>query len=183
MPYNFFVVTKTDATSQEKEELYQYLYSQGLIKDYNEIMEHSNAMIDEWIRTAFPLPLFLVAIATINAVCICAVIVKRSMADMSKYYLIGCTQRRGVGAIVLSLAALFVVPGVLNLLSVLCFPNFLREPHTAGIDYILDARCVIPVMLYLAALLVVIAVLPVAMYSRYSPMRFYRKQAVILQFT
>lgn len=174
-PANFFVVFKNGAGGNEKEEIKSYLETYGMVSDYDEIISNSNEKISEWVKGTFPLPLFMITIATINIICINAIVIKRSMNDHSKYYLLGCSRRKGIFIVILPLTAVFSIPALLNILNVLFFPNFFRAKSAAAMDYILNANSSIPVFLYLFAIILILTLMPLAFYRRYSPLDFYRR--------
>ena len=174
-PTNFFVQFEKNATSGEKQDIYDYLMNSGMVRTYTEIIENTNKKIEEWIKGSFPLPIFLLAIATVDIVCICMVILARSMAENSIYYLLGSTIKKGVETIVLALSAVFSLPCILNILGVMLFPNFLRADRIAKIDYIFDLSAIYPIITYMVAVIILISFLSLNMYRKYSPMNIYRR--------
>ncbi len=175
---NFYVAFDEDASEAERRELIACLEQVGTAAEHGEIIATSEAELAEWVATALPIPLFLIIISTINIVCISTVIVKKSMADISKYYLIGCSKRRGVALISVPLAAVFSFPCVFNLLSIFCFPNFLRAGEAASkIDYILNFGTAALVGAFFVLLMAIVSILPYAFYRRFSPISFYRRHA------
>lgn len=175
-PRNFFVTFTDECSPTQYDAVVAYLRSRGFVSDYHYIVEETEEDIREWIREQFPLPVFLLLIATINIVCICVIMVKRSMPDMAKYYLIGCTKTKSAWLITSTMAVIFSIPAVLNLLGALFAPNFLRYQLNHYIyDYRITAACVYPVVGYLGVILMIVRILPYIYYRRYSPFAFYRR--------
>ena len=173
---NFYVVYDDYADQQDILQVEQYLIQYGSITDYETLLENSEHSIREWVISAFPLPLFLIAVATISVICICTVVVKRSMADHSKYFLIGCSKRKGFFAIVAPLTAMFSIPCVLNVISILWMPNVLRAgDRSALVNYIIRPTAVLPILVYGLLVLAVLYLIPWLFYRRYTPITFYRR--------
>lgn len=173
---NFYVVFREDASESERAELIAFLESNGMIASYEKIIQDSNAFIKDWIAGAFPLPVFLIIISTMSIICICAVIVKRSMPEYSKYYLMGCSKRKGIALIASPMALLFSTPCVLNLISVLWMPHFLRAgKRTGAINYLLGVDAAIPILIYLVLIMSILYIIPVLFYRKHSPLTFYRR--------
>lgn len=172
---NLYVIFNDDATADEKEQLMSFLESKGVVAAYEKIIDDSNEAIDSWVATALPLPLFLLIIATINIISISTVIVKRTMPEYSRYYLIGCTKRKGIGLIAMPLSIIFVIPCIVNIISIACCPNLFRAGNRTGaITYLFKANTVIPLIIYLALIVVILTVIPTVFYKKYSPLLFYR---------
>ncbi len=173
---NFYIAFDKKASDSERRELIAFLEETGTVETYDGIIANSEAELAEWVVTALPLPLFLIIISTVNIICIATVIVKKSMADLSKYYLIGCTKRRGAMLITAPMALIFSLPCVFNLLSIALSPNFLRAGgRTSMIDYIFDFGTSALVGAYFLLLLVILAVLPTVFFRKFSPISFYKK--------
>ena len=173
---NFWVVMDETSSVQERENLNNYLASCGMIAEYDDIIEASDIQIRTWLSNAFPLPVFLIIVSTLCVICICTVIVKRSMSENSKYYLLGATKRRGVMILTLPLAFFFSAPCLLNIASAVWFPDFLRAgKRTAAIDYLIGLDAAVPVILYCALLMAVVTLVPTIIYRRYSPIELYRR--------
>ena len=175
-PYNCYIVFDENASEENLAELNSYLESQGVFAPYSKIISDSKKEIDEWLHLTFPLPLFLTVVCAISILCICTNITQRSLNEYSKYYLLGCTKRRIVFLVTAPMLIFFVLPSVLNLLSVLVFPNFLR----AGDDYykqnyILDYRAAILVLGYFGVLSALLIIMPKLFYRNYSPLSLYRR--------
>lgn len=172
---NFYVVFNDGAAGGEKEQLISFLESKGAVASHEKIMNDSNEVIASWVASALPLPLFLLIIATVNIISISAVIVKRTMPEYSRYYLIGCTKRRGIWLIAMPLCVIFSIPCVINIISITCCPNLFRAgDRTGAITYLFDAYTVIPPIIYLVFLIIVLTVIPAVFYKKYSPLLFYR---------
>lgn len=172
----FFVRFCGGADAATVTEITDYLMSRGKLVGYEKIIEDSNVKIDEWIKKALPLPMFMLAIATINIICISAITVKRSMNESSRYFLVGCSTRRSIFTISATMAASFSFPTVFNILSVSFFPNFLREDSYSAIDYMLDASCSWIALLYMLIVVLIVTLIPIVLYRKYSPLEFYRRQ-------
>jgi len=123
---NFIVDIKENATTAEKDEILNYLSRYGIYATYDEIIQNTNDAVDEEIRENFPLPVFLLLISTVSMICVSAVAIQRSMHEHSIYYLIGCSKKRSITTIILSLLLLFCIPCIMNLLLAFFWPNFLR---------------------------------------------------------
>lgn len=172
---NLYVIFNDDATADEKEQLMSFLESKGVVATYEKIIDDSKEVIDSWVATALPLPLFLLIIATVNIISISAVIVKRTMPEYSRYYLIGCTKRKGIMLIAMPLSVIFSIPCIANIISITCCPNLFRAGNRTGaITYLFEANAVIPLVLYLALIIVILTVIPTIFYKKYSPLLFYR---------
>ena len=174
---NCYVVFDENASAAERDELIRHLESLGTFAPYEKIIADSNEDIDEWIRLAFPLPVFLAAVCTISILCICTVIIKRSMNEYSKYYLLGCTKKRVIYLVTAPMIFFFGVPCAANLLSVLAFPHFLRagDMYFYKQDYILDHRAALLVICYFAVLAALLVIMPKMFYRKYSPLSLYRR--------
>ena len=172
---NFYVVFKENASAGEKEQLISFLESKGVVATHEKIMNDSDEVIDSWVATALPLPLFLLIIATINIISISTVIVKRTMPEYSRYYLIGCTKRKGIGLIAMPLSVIFSIPCVINIISITCCPNLFRAGNRTGaITYLFEANTIIPLIIYLALIVCILTIIPTLFYKKYSPLLFYR---------
>lgn len=171
---NFFVCFKENATPTEKNEVISYLQFYGSCIDYDTIINNSNNYIDEWVRIAFPFPLFVITILTLSIICVSAVIIKRSMNEQSKYFLIGCTKKRSIATIISTLSILFSIPCIINIICAVFFPTFLRLSNQNN-NYILDISCVYPVFIYLLFIVAILTIMPIAFYHKHSPLSFYRK--------
>lgn len=174
-PRQFFVAFKEDATAAERENIMLYLEANGNVRNYTQIVSATENKLENIATEQFPLPIFLIAIATINMICICAVIIKRSFPDMAKYYLLGCTKARFAGVIAGSLSAVFSLPVILNMILAIWFPNFIRKAMNRGVDYILDFGCIFPVVLYVCCLIGILILMPMLFYRKYSPLDLYRR--------
>lgn len=173
---NCYVVFSEQASETEKQEVIRYLQTYGAVVDYDTIMENSEQSIREWVARAFPLPLFLIVVSTISVICICTVIVKRSMADHSKYFLVGCSKTRGFWAIVTPLTVMFSIPCLLNTISILWFPDLFRAgDHSALINYVIRPNAIIPVIGYEILMVAVLYLIPWFFYRHYTPIAFYRR--------
>jgi len=176
-PYNCYVVFDENASKEDLADLTRYLESQGVFAPYSKIITDSNKEIDDWLYLSFPLPVFLAAVCTISILCICTVIIKRSMNEYSKYYLMGCTKRKIIYLVTAPMIISFGLPCAINLLSVLVFPHFLRagEMYFYKQDYILDHRAAIIILIYWGALAVLLVIMPMMFYRKYSPLSLYRR--------
>lgn len=173
---NFFVVFEEDVTAAERDAVIRYLEANGNVRNYAQIVEATEEDIANIVTEQFPLPLFLLAIATVNMICICAVIIKRSLPDMAKYYLMGCTKARFTGCVAVSLSAVFSVPAVLNVILAVWFPDFIREEWNRGrMAYLLDAGCIFPVIVYVCLLVGILSLMPILFYRKHSPLELYRR--------
>ncbi len=172
----FFVRFRDGADVATVTAVTDHLMSLGKLVGYEKIIEDSNVKIDEWIKNALPLPMFMLVIATINIICISAITVKRSMNESSRYFLVGCSTRRSIFTISATVAASFSFPTVFNVLSVSFFPNFLREDSHSAIDYMLDASCSWIALLYMLFVVLIVTLIPIVLYRKYSPLEFYRRQ-------
>lgn len=152
-----------------------FLESKGVVATHEKIINDSNQVIDSWVATALPLPLFLLIIATINIISISTVIVKRTMPEYSRYYLIGCTKRKGIWLIAMPLSVIFSIPCIINIISVTCCPNLFRAGNKTGaITYLFEANTIIPLVIYLALIIAILTMIPTLFYKKYSPLLFYR---------
>lgn len=175
-PANFFVEFSDAASSSDKTMVLEYLQNIGVVWTIEEIIECSDEIFKAWIKEQFPLPVFLVVIATINTVSICVVILHRSLSDISKYYLLGCTRRYIVTNFTIGMGIVFSIPAVINIILALLAPNFLRYRINNHIfDYLIDVRCVIPITVHIFITLVIIGMMTYLNFRKYSPFDFYRR--------
>jgi len=172
---NSYVVIKKDADENSRKELLTFLENNGWVAQYGDIIAESDRRLEMHLRSLLPLPVFLIVVSTVCAICICGVIVKRSLPDFSKYYMIGCTRKRCIMLISAPLAVLFGLPCAANIASVFFFPHYLRARSVGAINYIIDARSAIPVLVYFAALTAILYAIPAALYGKNSPLDFYRR--------
>lgn len=173
---NFFVTLEEEITDEERNGIIQFLQSRGNYRMCQQIIDDSHVGVQEWLKENLPLPLFLIGIATINMVCICAVIIKRTMTDISKYYLMGCTRAKATQMISISMLSVFIPPIILNVIQAKWFPDFIRlEMNKRNVDYIIDTACLYPVFLYVGILLAVFICIPTVFYRRYTPLDLYRR--------
>lgn len=174
--YTFFVNIKESASEAEKQELLDYLIQHGSYFTYEQLIEHTNAEIKELMQESFPFPLFLIAIATISMICVSAVAIQRSMREQSVYYLIGCSKKRSIAIMTITLLLFFGLPSLINIIGSIFFPNFLRaDERRYAIEYIIDAGCIMPVIVYFVFIAVVLTLLPIIIYRKHSPLTFYRR--------
>lgn len=175
--HNCYVVFDENAAAGELEELKRYIEAHGVFTPYEKIIADSNSEIEMWLTTAFPFPLFILAVCTISILCICTVIIKRSMNEYSKYYLLGCTKKRVIYLVTAPMIIFFGVPCAANLLSVLAFPHFLRagDRYFYDQEYILDHRAALLVICYFAVLAALLVIMPKMFYRKYSPLSLYRR--------
>lgn len=172
---NLYVIFDDDASDAEKKALTAFLESKGSLATHEKIINDSNETISSWVATALPLPLFLIVIATVNIISISTVITKRTMPEYSRYYLIGCTKRKGILLVAMPLGIIFSIPCVLNIISITCCPNFLRAgQRTGAITYLFDLSNVIPLFIYLILIIGILTIIPMMFYKKYSPLLFYR---------
>lgn len=171
-----FIEFSEGVSSEDFGSVKDYLAGYGKLVDYDKIIEDSNISIRKWIRLALPLPAFMLIIATINIVCISAIMVKRSMSINSRYFLVGCSVGRSVIQIAVSTAAVFSLPTIFNILSVSFFPNFMRSDNYAAVDYILDFSASWIAIAYMMIVILIVTLIPLVFYKNYSPLDFYRRQ-------
>ncbi|MBQ9134137.1 MAG: ABC transporter permease [Clostridia bacterium] len=169
----FFVCFADDATQAEKDAVLLYLESEGVVRTYEDIVQDSEDALASIVTEQFPLPLFLLCITTIGILCICAVIVKRSMPDMAKYYLLGCTKARYTGILAGTMACVFSIPALLGIAAVVLSPDVVHQIFHA--KYIIDAHCVLPIILYVCLLVGILILMPMLFYRKYSPVDLYRR--------
>ena len=175
-PTNFFVRFSETASASERAAVRRYLGNIGIVRTYDDILNDSDTLFREWIREQFPLPLFLLVIATINTIAICAVMLQRSLPDISKYYLLGCTRRYAAVRLTVGMGVLFSLPAAVNILLALFYPHFLRyEINYHTYDYLIDIRCLIPPVVHMAFLMGIIGLLTWFSFRKYSPFDFYRR--------
>ncbi len=173
---NFFIRFEDGITSEKRNAIIKYIESQGNYRECQQIIRDSYIGVNNWIKENLPLPLFLICIATINMICICAVIIKRTMPDMSKYYLIGCTKTKSIKIISISMLSVFTPPIIFNLIQAIHFPHLIRlKINNLRVDYIINADCIYPVILYAGILLVIFICIPTVFYRRYAPLDLYRR--------
>lgn len=173
---NFIVTLEKGIADKEWNAIIQYLQSQGNYRTCQQIIDDSHVGVQEWLKENLPLPLFLIGIATINMVCICAVIIKRTMTDISKYYLMGCTKAKATQMISISMLSVSIPPIILNLIQAKWFPNFIRlEMNGQKVDYIIDVACLYPVFLYVGILFAIFICIPTVFFRRYTPLDLYRR--------
>ena len=173
---NFFVEFREDASPAERDAVVRELQNAGMVWTFQEIGRDSEKELTDWIRLQFPLPLFLLLIATVNMVSICAVMLHRSLPDLSKFYLLGCTRRYAAVHLTAGMGILFSLPAALNILLALLRPHFIRRQFNGRIyDYLIDLRCLIPVAAHMVFLLLIVGLLNRLSFRTYSPFDFYRR--------
>lgn len=172
---NFILSIKKDATESEKSQILDYLSQYGSYVTYDEIMEDTNDQISKQIKEMFPLPIFLLLVSTISMISVSAAAIHRSMREHSVYYLIGCSKRRSIATIITTLLIIFCIPTLINLILAIFFPNFLRTANIYYIDYIINISCTVPVIIYLIIIAAILTFMPIAFYSKHSPLSFYRR--------
>ena len=97
------------------------------------------------------------------------------MPEYSRYYLIGCTKRKGIWLIAMPLSVIFSIPCIINIISVTCCPNLFRAGNKTGaITYLFEANTIIPLVIYLALIIAILTMIPTLFYKKYSPLLFYR---------
>ena len=170
-----FIKFKDDASDTDKKELLDYLTANGSYYTYEQLMEHTDIQIEELMKEKFPFPVFLILIATISMICISAVAVQRSMHEQSIYYLIGCSKKRSIITMISTLLIFFGLPCLINIITSIFYPNFLRSDRIYNIHYIIDASCIAPVIIYFIFIATVLVLLPIIIYRKHSPLTFYRR--------
>jgi hypothetical protein len=170
-----FIKIKEDASDTDKKELLDYLTANGNYYTYEQLMEQTDIEIEELMRESFPFPVFLILIATISMICISAVAVQRSMHEQSIYYLIGCSKKRSIVTMITTLLIFFGLPCLINIITAIFYPNFLRSDRIYNIEYIIDASCIAPVIIYFIFIAAVLVFLPIIIYRKHSPLTFYRR--------
>ena len=147
--------------------------SYGPMLTYDSIMKVTNIKIQQLLKENLPLPVFLLVISFITMICVVALSINRSMNEHSKYYLIGCSKKQSVSIIVSSLVLFFSIPTLINILLVLLAPGtFALDPHR---NYIVNMVCVAPLIVYLLVVVLISSIIPVILYSTFSPLDFYRR--------
>lgn len=175
-PTNFFVNFEATALHSQKESVIGYLKNIGIVRDYDFIINDTKHLLREWVWEQFPLPLFLIVIGTINIICICAIMINRSLPDISKYYLFGCTQKHAYFCITGGLIFIFSIPALLNIVLSLIAPHFIRYTlNNRVFNYLIDMKCAIPVLFYLLFIGIIIIILSTLCFRKYSPFDFYRR--------
>ena len=173
---NFFVEFREDTSPSERDAVVRELRNAGMVWTFQEIERDSEKELTDWIRLQFPLPLFLLLIATVNMVSICVVMLHRSLPDLSKFYLLGCTRRYAAVHLTAGMGILFSLPAALNILFALLRPHFIRwQFNGRTYDYLIDIRCLIPVAAHMAFLLLIVGLLNWFSFRTYSPFDFYRR--------
>ncbi len=172
----FFIEFCGDIDAAAEADVKNRLLSIGKLVGYENIIKDSNEKIDEWIKNALPLPVFMLIIATINIICISAITVKRSMTENSRYYLVGCSTGQIILKMSVTMSVMFSTPTLLNVLSVSYFPNVFREDRYSAVDYILDASCSWIALFYMLAIVLIVTLISIVMCRKYSPLEFYRRQ-------
>lgn len=173
---NFYVDIDNEAKKEDREKLIDNLKSYGKVSETADIIKHSDEEIKDWIKNSLPFPVFLIVVCTINIISICAIIVKKTMFHNAIYYLCGCTRSRSIFYICLPLGLTFSFPLVLNILSIYFFPHFLRSERLAAVEYTFSWITALIPILFMVFILFVIVLIPIVLYSYYSPLDFYRRQ-------
>ncbi|OGO88067.1 MAG: hypothetical protein A2Y15_04010 [Clostridiales bacterium GWF2_36_10] len=169
------ITYKDNATDSEKHKMMEYLSTEGITTEYNVILENTNKDIKQEISKMLPIPLFLMIISTISMICICTLSIKKSMSEHSVYFLNGCSKRRSVIIISSAIMTIFTIPCLINIILALFFPAFLRYNPARTMDIIVDFNCVIPLLIYTIAVLLITSLIPILFYRKYSPLDFYRR--------
>lgn len=173
--FNYFVRFNESASQAEKDKVIAHLETYGQCHTYDEIMKNTNAQVKQEAKELFPLPIFLLLVSTISLISICALAIRRSMNEHSKFFLFGCSKKRSVILIASSLFVLFSIPCLINIYLVLFNPSFLRYDSVVLSEIIVDEACVLPIFLYLIAILIITTLVPIIFYKKYSPLDFYRR--------
>ena len=174
---NCYIVFDENATNEEQNSLLDFLESAGRFAAFKKIISDSNEQIDKWLYKAFPLPIFLIMVCSISVICICMVVVNRSMNEYSRYYLMGCTKNRCIFNVTMPLIVVFGMPCILNIINIICFPHFLRagDRYPAGVDYIMDYRSILLILTFFSIIMIPIIIMPRLFYRNYSPLLLYRR--------
>ena len=123
-----------------------------------------------WAETSLPLPCFLTAVSALCLLSVSAVAAERGRADLAKYYLLGCPPSKGLFLPGLPLSLSAALSCLLNYAAAARFPHFLRAgKRTGAIDYLIDGRTALPVLLTGAALFLLLSLLPALLYRDVSP--------------
>ncbi len=160
-------------TEANLKEITSAISSYGPMLTYDKLMEVTNIKVEQVLRENLPLPVFLLVISFVTMICVVALSINRSMNEHSKYFLIGCTKRESVSIIVNSLVMFFSVPTVINILLVILNPNIFEINSSQ--NYIVNIFCIVPLIIYLFIVLLISSIIPLILYSTFSPLDFYRR--------
>ncbi len=166
-----------ESTKAEQQELLDYLTKYKVVPVATKsLIANSNLQIQEWLSQLLPLPTFLLVIATVSLLSISAIMICRSMGEQSKYYLLGCTKKRSVVTLSVSLTLIFMIPIIINFILANYFPNFLRKETLWDLTYaIVDFYSILPLLCYLTLICAFLVLMPILFYRKYSPLSFYRR--------
>ncbi|HBF14593.1 MAG TPA: hypothetical protein DDW30_02705 [Clostridiales bacterium] len=175
--YGFFLKFSEQADSTERRAVLHDLRETGIeTVSVDTLAAGCGSALREWMKVSLPLPLFLLSVATVSYLSISVVVVNRSRRDTARLLLIGCTRRHAAAVVTATLVFLFVLPILLNLLLAFGFPAFLREGTIWSLERaILDARSLMPLLLYALVLETVLVLLPLLLYKNRTPLDFYRR--------
>ncbi len=173
----FLLCFDQNATVEQKQSMLGRITEDGgIATSAKYIIQGSNEKIRTWLLESVPMPAFLLVIATISLLSVSAVVVKRSMGEHSKYYLLGCTKTRTMATLSLTLGSNFIIPFLINFILAEYFPTFLRTRTEWELTYaIVNVYSYLPLVVYLLLIGTVFAVMPILFYRKYSPLSFYRR--------
>ena len=174
----FIINYKPDATESQKDELSYYLNQHGTIIDFHTVIDNTEEYMSNWVSIHFPVPTFLIAVATVCFLSLCTSVIHRSVNEQAKYMIIGCSKKKSVLLIIEALVISFALP----VASAFCIAiNYQTILHLLGRPYsriycCVDSRCVIPAFAYILFLLACGILIPALYYSKKSPLGLYLKE-------
>jgi len=171
-----FICLNNNATYNEKTDIINYLSDYGNVNDYDTVINNTDKLFETWAGMLLPLPLFLLIICTISLLSLSAIIIKRSMNEQAKYYLIGCSKTKSVSLLASSLTFVFSLPSIINIILIVFFPDFLRKDTLWDTSKsILNFWSFVPLFIYLAFIISFVIISSIAFYKKHSPLSFYRR--------
>ena len=154
-----------------------YFIDNGLTHiSVQKIIDNTDIMLEETMKEILPIPIFLLLISSISLLSISAIMIQRSMNDHAKFYLLGCSKKRSILILILIESIFLWIPFVTNIILALCFPDFLRKDTMWDLsDAIISFQSFLPLIIYTVIIGMILALMPLIYYKKYSPLTFYRR--------
>lgn len=154
-----------------------YFIDNGLTHiSIQKIIDNTDIMLEETMKEILPIPIFLLLIASISLLSVSAIMIRRSMNDYAKFYLLGCSKKRSILILTLIESIFLLIPFVTNIILALCFPDFLRKNTMWDLsDAIISFQSFLPLIIYTVTIGMILALMPLIYYKKYSPLTFYRR--------
>lgn len=173
---NFITSYKKNSTQYDKDEYLSYLKSEGLVLDYNKILNNSINAVDNSFRKKLPTPFFLLLIITIMIISLSVLFVNKKIREHSIYYLCGCDRRKSYFIISCAIGLMGLLGGLLNILFIVNY-DFLTSNGIINMSdgLIYDGQTVLFTLLYALAVSAVSVIISILVFRKSSPIEIYRK--------